>query len=158
MKKIKKFLFVILLLFATFIILCFILVLTSKDANTVMKEQADKVVEWKSLTSEKKQKALEDMIANKDFENESEVKQSLKEAVNKEFNSEAVFHVDPSPYNTFSNVVEPDSGWISVNFNGTYRNYGNDKINFSGSAILVYHPDNKTLSVKNWNVDNSKTD
>lgn len=158
MKKatVKKILIAIGVIIFTPIAVSLFLALISKDYSTIVKEQTDNAHQWSAMTSEQKQKSLEDMIANKDFENESELKQSLKEEVNKKFNSESVFHVDPSPYNEFSNVVEPDSGWISVNFNGTYRNYDNDKINFSGSAMLVYHPDNKTLSIKTWNVEDAK--
>lgn len=144
------------LLFGIFLLVSFLLAEFSPSYESTMSERSENIKQWNSLKYEDRQKVLEDMIANKDFENESEVKQSLKKAVNDEFNSEAVFRIDPSPYNGFSNVVEADSGWINMTFKGSYRNGSNERKYFIGSAMLVYHPEDKTLSVKHWNVNDAK--
>lgn len=142
--------------FFTPLLISFIISLTETNYDDVIKERKENSSKWSVMTYEERQKLLEEMISDKDFENGSELENSLDTAINKEINAEAVYHVKPSIYNGFSNVVEADSGWISLPFRGTYRNYDNDKINFSGSAMLVYHADTKTLSVKNWNVSNCK--
>lgn len=155
MKKstVKKLLIALGVIIFTPIVVSFILVLTSKDITDVMKERTDNLIEWNKMTSEQKQKSLEDMISDKDFNHYSNLNDEVEKAINDEVHSEAVFLVNPSIYNGYSNVVEPDSGWIYTIFKGSFRNPKNEKISISGDVMFVYNPKDKSLSVKKWNIN-----
>nr|WP_320037170.1 hypothetical protein [uncultured Bacteroides sp.] len=155
MKKstVKKLLIALGVIIFTPIIVSLFLVLTSDDITEVMKERTDNLVEWRTMSSEQKQKSLEDMISDKDFNHYSDLNDEIEKAINDEVHSEAVFRIEPSVYNGFSNVVEPDSGWIYTIFKGSFRNPKNEKIAISGDVMFIYKPKDKSLSVKKWNIN-----
>lgn len=108
-------------------------------------------IPWNKMTYEQKDTLLNEMLNDKDFNGIDGLDDIMKEKLDSAYSSYTIWQISPSPYNKeFSQVLEADSGWISTIFKGSFRNYYNKRIYFTGGIIYQYHPSDKSLTIKKW--------
>lgn len=126
----------------------------TKEATDNASKENEVQKEWSAMTYKERDVLLQNSIENKSFVNATEAENTMREAIKKVVRNPKTldFEWSPSVYNNRANVVEADSGWISVPFKCHAKNdLGVDKV-IMGSVMYKYIPETNSLDVHEWSI------
>lgn len=128
--------------------------LTEQEDTKVVKEEQVINKTWDEMDYFEREEVLNTILKERDFTNAHDLDMHMREMIKNNIRNPRTvkFDLPPDIYNGTGNVIEADSAWIRVSYEGYAKNdFGVEK-DFSGYVMYKCVPGTKDLIVNHWDI------
>jgi|WetSurMetagenome_2_1015567.scaffolds.fasta_scaffold48132_3 hypothetical protein len=124
----------------------------SKDDSPVIKKR-ERIYQWEKYSYTQRDSIIKRTIEDQGFSNIQDIQDSLLNAIQSYTNSSFYFTQSPDPYTTQS-FIYPHFNLLIVHYHGEgHNNFKDNLIKLSGIVDYYYHPEDNSLSIRDYGCD-----